>query len=177
MILETARLGLRRFGAGDAAVLAAYRSVPEVARYQGWEAPVRLGTAVRLVRDWAAAAPEEPGWFQYAVELRADRTLVGDIGVKLDESLRLAEIGYTFAPEHQGRGYATEAVGALLRDLFDRRGVHRVSAVCDRRNDRSAALLRRLGFTEEGMLRQAAFYHGEWVDELMFGLLRSDSRP
>ncbi|MEU9782435.1 GNAT family N-acetyltransferase [Streptomyces phaeochromogenes] len=174
MLLETPRLVLRRFRAEDAAPLAAYRSDPLVARYQSWTAPVSLDSATRMVRGLATASPEEPGWFQYAIELKADRCLVGDVGVCLHENRMQAELGFTLAGDRQGHGYATEAVRAVLGDLFERRGLHRVSAECDARNDRSARLLRRVGFVQEGLLRQASWLKDEWTDDLLFGLLASD---
>ncbi|MGW0392020.1 GNAT family N-acetyltransferase [Streptomyces sp. NPDC003042] len=79
------------------------------------------------------------------------------------------------AAEYEGHGYATEAVRVVLADLFQRRGAHRVSAECDARNLRSAALPRRVGFTREGR-RQATWGKGAWTDDLLFGLLVSD-RP
>ncbi len=174
MLLETPRLVLRRFRPEDAAALAAYRSDSLVARYQGWTAPVPLVSAVRLVGEFADGSPDEPGWFQYAVELRADGSLVGDVGVDLHENLRQAELGFTLATERQGQGYATEAVRAVLVDLFERRGLHRVSAECDARNLGSAKLLQSLGFAPEGHRRAASWLKGEWTDDLLFGLLAAD---
>lgn len=174
--LVTERLVLRRFRTEDAPALAAYRSDPAVARYQGWSAPVTEADARRLVRQFAAGSPDTPGWFQYAVVRADDGVLVGDVGVHRHENLRQAEIGYTLATAYQGLGYATEAVGAVLDDLFER-GVVRISAECDARNERSARLLRRLGFTAEGHRRQATWLKGEWTDDLLFGLLASDPRP
>ena len=58
----------------------------------------------------------------------------------------IADIGYTFDPAYQGRGYATEAVGELVRYLFEDRGKHKVSADATSRNDGSWRLLERLGF-------------------------------
>ncbi|MFJ2264096.1 GNAT family N-acetyltransferase [Streptomyces sp. NPDC087844] len=176
MLLETPRLVLRRFRAEDAAPLAAYRSDPAVARYQSWDAPVPHDTAARIVRSFAEGSSQSPGWFQYAIELKADRCLVGDVGVCLHENLMQAELGFTLAGERQGHGYAAEAVAAVLDDLFGRRGLHRVSAECDARNTRSARLLRRLGFVQEGLLRQGSRLKGEWTDDLLFGLLSSDRR-
>ncbi|MEY9949100.1 GNAT family N-acetyltransferase [Kitasatospora sp. GAS1066B] len=171
MSLSTPRLDLRRFRPEDSAALAAYRSDPAVARYQGWSAPVSPAQAAELVRDFAAGDPRRPGWFQYAIELRTDGRLIGDLGVHLHENLRQAELGFTLAPEHQGHGYATEAVRAVLRELFERRGLHRVSAVCDARNRSSAGLLERVGFQLEGRRPEYTWCKGEWTDDLLFGLL------
>jgi aminoglycoside 6'-N-acetyltransferase len=176
--LSTERLVLRRFRPDDAPVFASYRSDPEVARYQSWDAPVSVVDAAALVDEFARGDPESPGWFQYAVQTRSPPVLIGDIGVHLHENRMQAEIGFTFATAHQGRGYATEAVRAVLEHLFTHRGVRRVSAECDPRNVRSARLLERIGFRREGHRRANTWIKGEWTDDLLFGLLAEDwQRP
>jgi RimJ/RimL family protein N-acetyltransferase len=172
--MATERLTLRRFRASDAPALAAYRSDPEVARYQSWEAPFALEKAEAAVRAFAAGSPAEAGWFQYAIELTAEQTLIGDVAVRLHDNLRQAEVGFTLATAYQKRGYATEAVSAVLDRLFRVQRLHRVMGECDARNARSAALLERLGFTREGLLRQQTFIKGEWTDDLLFGLLATE---
>lgn len=174
MRLTTERLVLRPFTAADAPAFAAYRSDPDVARYQGWAAPFPLAQAEEFVREVGAADPTEPGWFQYAVE--ADGVLVGDVGVGLHDNRMQAEVGYTLATAHQGRGYATEAVRRVLAHLFDERGLHRVAAECDARNERSARLLTRLGFRQEGHRVRSTWAKGEWTDDLLFGLLGTEWR-
>jgi RimJ/RimL family protein N-acetyltransferase len=171
MLLETARLRLRRFGPEDAPVFAAYRSDPAVARYQSWTAPVPPESAAALVRKFAGGDPGQPGWFQYAVELKADGCLVGDVGVNLHENRMQAELGFTLASQRQRQGYATEAVRAVMRDLFERRGLRRLSAECDARNLDSVRLLERVGFQNEGRRPANTWIKGEWTDDLLFGLL------
>ncbi len=171
--VPTARLVVRRFAAGDVAAFAAYRSDPEVARYQGWDAPVPEKAARRLVIGFAAADEGTPGWFQYAVAL--DGELIGDVGACLDANRMQAELGFTIARAHQGNGYATEAVRCVLDRLFAA-GVRRVSAECDARNTASARLLERLGFTLEGHRRRHTWLKGEWTDDFLFGLLADDWR-
>ena len=173
MFESTERLVLRRFRAEDAEAFAAYRSDPDVARYQSWDAPIPIAEAAEQVRRFAEADPAAPGWFQYAVQHRADGVLIGDIGVCLDDNLMQAEIGFTFAPAYQGKGYATEALRCLLNRLFGS-GIHRVSAECDARNTASARLLARLGFRQEGHRREHTWIKGEWTDDLLFGLLARD---
>src|ERR1700677_3562969 len=176
MLLETPRLRLRWFRPADAAALAAYRSDPSVARYQSWSPPVSVAAAAALIREFEAGSPGLPGWFQYAVEVKADGGLAGDVGVNLHENLRQADVGFTMAAAYQGQGSATEAVRAVLADLFGRRGLHRVSAECDARNHRSARLLECLGVEREGLRRQYTWLKGEWTDDLLFGLLADNFR-
>jgi RimJ/RimL family protein N-acetyltransferase len=175
--LASRRLMVRRFHAGDAAVLASYRSDPEIARYQSWSTPVTLDAAAALVDTYAAADPHAPGWCQYAIELRSTHTLIGDIGVNLHDNLMQADIGFTLATEHQGNGYATEALRVMLDHLFANRGLRRISAECDARNLRSARLLQRLGFHREGHRRAHTWIKGEWTDDVLFGLLADDWQP
>ncbi|BFU44119.1 GNAT family N-acetyltransferase [Krasilnikovia sp. MM14-A1004] len=165
---------LRRFRAADAAALSAYRSDPDTARYQSWDAPFPLDGADAFVAAMAVADPDGPGWFQYAVERTADHVLVGDVGVDRYPGGRQAELGFTLAPQYRGHGYATEAVTAVLDHLFRVRGMHRVSAECDGRNLASARLLERVGFTREGLRRQHTWAKGEWTDDLLYGLLATD---
>jgi aminoglycoside 6'-N-acetyltransferase len=176
VLLSTQRLMLRRFRPEDAAALAAYRSDPEVARYQSWVAPVSLEAARALVAEFAARDPQRPGWFQYGIELEREHVLIGDIGVNLHENRMQAETGFTLAPAYQRRGYATEAVRRVIGHLFDDQGLHRVSAECDARNLRSARLLRRVGFRPEGRRRANTWIKGEWTDDLLFGLLADEWR-
>jgi RimJ/RimL family protein N-acetyltransferase len=172
MFVRTERLTLRRFTPDDAEAFAAYRSDPDVARFQSWTAPVPLAEAQQKVAEFAEGDPEAPGWFQYAIDL--DGVLIGDLGLNLHENLMQAELGFTLAPAYQGQGYATEAVRGLLHHLFVDRELHRVSAEADARNTASARLLERAGFRQEGLRLSNTWFKGEWTDDLLFGLLRSD---
>ena len=176
VLLTTPRLILRRFRDSDAEPFASYRSDPAIARYQSWDTPFPVGAARVFVHEQTAADPARPGWFQYAIELRSDGSLAGDVGVNLHENRMQAEIGFTLAAAHQGHGYATEAVGRVLTQLFTAAGLVRVSAECDARNDRSARLLERLGFRREGLRVRNTWIKGEWTDDLLFGILAEDWR-
>jgi GNAT superfamily N-acetyltransferase len=131
-------------------------------------APVPAGTA--------GHPPDTPGaWFQFAVALRRTDRLIGDCAahIRADDT-RQAEIGFTLAPEHQGHGHATEAVRRLLHYLLIERGKHRVSATCDDRNIRSAAVLQRVGMRREGHLLESTWAKGEWTSDLLYAVLRRE---
>ena len=172
--LRTARLTLRRFADADADAVASYRSDPDVARYQSWEAPYPLAAADTLAREMATATPDLPGeWFQVAVDL--DGVLIGDCAfAPWAQEPRTAEIGFTIAPGQQRRGYAREAVTGLLGYLFGTLGKHRVTASCDVRNAASARVLEAVGMRREGHLVEAVWAKGEWTDDLVYGLLRRE---
>jgi RimJ/RimL family protein N-acetyltransferase len=174
MLITTERLILRRFRPADAPVLADYRSDPEVARYQSWDAPFPLLKAETAVVNFMESDPDVPGWFQWAIERIEDRRLIGDVGVRLHGNLLQAEIGFTLATPYQKMGLATEAVRGVLDRLFRLQGLHKVTGECDARNVASAALMERLGFTREGHLRQQTYIKGEWTDDLIYGLLATE---
>lgn len=177
--LLTPRLVLRRFAPSDAPALARYRSDPEVARYQSWDAPYPIEAAQRFLAWLAEHHPDEPGeWFQFAIAPReAPEHLVGDcaLHVRADEPA-VVDVGFTLDPAVQGRGYATEAVGELLRYAFEDRGKHKACADCDTRNAPSWRLLERLGFTREGTLRETYRDGDAWADEHLYGLLAGEWR-
>ncbi len=149
--LETQRLTLRHFRDTDVAAFFAYRNDPEVARWQSWEG-ITLEAAAGFACEFASGGPAPPGeWFQIAVAERATDGLVGDCALKLlAAEPGVAEIGFTFAREHQGKGYAFEAVGRLVEHLFEGLGLKRIVAETDAENVRSSRLLERLGMVKVG---------------------------
>ncbi|MFC4549128.1 MULTISPECIES: GNAT family N-acetyltransferase [Halorussus] len=82
------------------------------------------------------------------------------------------ELGYWLLPEAQGNGYATEAATLVLDYAFETRGLHRVYARIVDFNEASRALAERLGFREEGRLREHVFLNGAYRDTVLYGLLR-----
>jgi RimJ/RimL family protein N-acetyltransferase len=172
--IRSARLLVRRFGDADAPALAEYRSEPEVARYQSWDAPFSLEAARSLIADFASADADTPGWFQWAVERVDAPGIVGDIGVNLLEDGKQAMIGYTIAPAFQGRGYGTEVIARIADHLLVEKELHRLSAECDTRNEASVRLLERLGFRREGHLRSSTWSKGAWSDDYVYALLSEE---
>ncbi len=85
-----------------------------------------------------------------------------------------AEVGYVLTPAHYGHGYATEAVGVLLRLGFEDLGLHRIAARCDARNTASARVMERAGLRREAHLVQSEFVKGGWTDELIYAILRRE---
>jgi aminoglycoside 6'-N-acetyltransferase len=170
------RVALRRFHPDDLATFVAYRSCERVARFQSWAAPYPRDEGERFIQEIAKAHPDTPGeWFQFAVVLRSAGQLIGDCAAMPHaDDPRQCDIGFTISPEHQGHGYATEAVRLLLTYLFRERGKHRIAAYCDPRNAASVALLDRLGMRREGHLRESTWAKGEWTDDLVYALLPDD---
>jgi RimJ/RimL family protein N-acetyltransferase len=174
--IQTDRLILRYFTQLDIAAFSAYRSDPEVARYQGWDAPYSREQAAQFVAEMISTTPGQPGqWFQIAIELKASAVLIGDCAFqRLLEDGAQAEIGFTLARPFQGQGYAAEAVRCLIDTLFKNFGLHRIRANCDPSNLASIHLLRKVGMRHEGRFLESLWFKGYWASEDWFAILRRE---
>ncbi len=150
--LRTSRLVLRYLTPADAEALFAYRSEPAVSAMQGWMPASRAAADVFVGSVADVPFARRSMWSQLGIVEGRNDVLIGDVGVHVDASGDVAEIGYTIAPAFQRRGYATEAMRALLGELEGAYGIRRFIARTDPRNVASIALLARLGFGEEGCI-------------------------
>jgi aminoglycoside 6'-N-acetyltransferase len=176
LVIDTPRLWLRTMVSTDIPGLMAYRSDPEVARYQSWTAPYTQAQAQAVLDEvLTGTVGMRNRWYQMAIERREDGCLIGDIGfILFSEEAHQAEIGFSLAPQYQRQGYATEAVRGMLHYLFMERGLHRVRGHCVGRNVRSARLLERVGMRCEGHFRNSIWFKGEWSDELWYAMLAQE---
>lgn len=171
--LQTERLALRVMRMDDAPTLAAYRDLPEIARFQSWPMPFTLDDSRPMLEEQADLNDLPPsGWVQIAIELAGE--VIGDLAVNLMADGCIAELGFTLAPAHHGKGYASEAAGAMVDALLAHTNVHRIIASIDPANVASMRVLEHLGFRYEGTARRAERVRGEWVDDMRFALLRDD---
>jgi RimJ/RimL family protein N-acetyltransferase len=174
--LHAGRVVLRPFTHDDIAAFAAYRSDPEVARYQGWEIPFTLAHAAEFVHEMQRTVPGAPGtWYQYGLSLVGTSELIGDCAFHVpEETPDQAAIAFTLARPWQHKGYATEAARRLLEHLFDTLKLRRVTAVCDVENAASVRVLERLGMRREGQFVENLWFKGRWGSEYAYGLLRRE---
>jgi aminoglycoside 6'-N-acetyltransferase len=174
--LKTERIHLRPFQESDLEVFAAYRSDPEVARYQSWDAPFSLDQAIAFFEGLKQAQPGRPGdWYQLAVERLTQPGLIGDCAFQvLEHDHQQAEIGFSFSRLYQKQGYATEAVNRLLDYLFGDLHLHRVTAICDAENLNSARLLERIGMRREGHFIENIWFKGAWGSEYSYAVLQRE---
>lgn len=177
---ESRRLILRRPRPEDFDAFLPNWSDPAMTRYT-FIKPDPAAFVAALIADMEQKAPgdAEPGgpWYQYAIERREDGKVIGDIGVGFGvPGERQVELGYRIGPEHQRRGYAREAVAMMIGHLIERHDIHRFVAVAAAANAASIALLRSLGFREEGHFRQSFLCRGEWLDDKYFALLAGEWR-
>ncbi len=171
----TERAALRELTASDAQRIFEYRSRPEVARFQSWGTE-SCHEIQAYISGLSALEPGTPGsWYQVGIVLQSSDKLIGDCGFRVLESdPRQAELGIALSPVYQAKGYATEALRALLNYVLVDLGRHRVFGSVDPRNIRSIRLMQRVGMQQEAHFVQSLWFNGEWVDDLIFAMLASD---
>ena len=145
----TKRLRLRAFRAGDIEAMHALYADADNLRYWSTPPSADLGATRRAMRWHLVYRPRH--YVIWAVEESKSRKVIGMINYH-HRNLRekRVDVGWLILPQHQGKGYMTEAGRALLRHLFDDLGVHKVEALIERANKPSVALAKRLGFRLEG---------------------------
>ncbi len=105
-------------------------------------------------------------WYQDA--------LVGLLDYRLNWRSRSVELGYWLDATMQGKGIVTQACRTMVRHAFEEHRVHKVVISCAIDNLRSRAVAERLGFLQEGTLRQADRLHDRYVDGVFYGLLKDE---
>ena len=180
--IRTARLALRPFRAEDAPAVAELAGDRDVASTTAsLPHPYPPGTA----EAWIASHPSrlEMGTeVIFAVTRRGVRPLIegsggrllGAAGLIIDRANERAEMGYWIGKPHWGKGYATEAVRALVAFGFEELGLHRIFAHHMTRNPASGRVLEKAGLKFEGELRQHFLKWGAYEDARVYGILKEE---
>ena len=174
-ILSTDRLRLRQFRTEDTDAMHDCFADAEAMRF--WNRPVhtkRIETD-RAVRSYIDCTPSYYRFWAVA-DAKTDRCL-GLVNYH-DGHIRSkrAAIGYIVDPARQRQGIATEAVSAMLDFCFGELGLHRVQAFIHPDNTASRALVEKLGFRCEGLLRDNLRVGDVWRSDMLYALLETDRR-
>lgn len=170
--ITTERLLLRRFHPDDWRDLCEYLSDEEVTRYEPY-APMTEEECQSIALERAAS---DAFW---AVCLQENHKLIGNVYLAKGDQWTW-ELGYVFNRTYQKRGYAREAVSALLRATFYEQGAHRVFAQCNPENIASWRLLEALHFRREGHLLRNVYFRTQpdgtplWQDTYVYAMLREE---
>jgi len=168
--LRTQRLILRPFELSDAARVKELAGAREVALNTLLiPHPYPDGGAEEWINTHEEKTAE--GNYSFAID---DGQLVGAIGLHSKPEFDRAEVGYWLGVPFWGRGYATEAVGAVIRFGFEELGLHRIYAGYFSRNAASGRVMEKNGMRCEGTLRQHVKKWNEYVDIIYYGILRSE---
>lgn len=163
-MIRTQRLVLRRAEPGDLMALHAIFTDPRAMRY--WARPAHDSLEQtqayldRMINPPVGTADD------YVIELKGN--VIGKAG-----AWRLPEVGFILHPDHWAKGYAREALWAVINHLFTAHPLDHLVAEADPRNAASLGLLTRLGFVETHRAEKTLLWGDEWCDSVYLALTRS----
>ncbi len=176
MEIVTERLRLREVEPADVEVIHTYRLDPQYLEHYPQPGENRAETQAFIDRCIAWAQERPRSKFQLAITALESGELMGNCGIRRAlPNAQCADLGYELAPKYWGRGFASEAAGAMLRLAFEDLELERVEAICVVANERSFRLLRRLGFREMRRIPAGTVSRGyAWPERCLFALKRSE---
>ncbi|MBB4637434.1 GNAT family N-acetyltransferase [Longimicrobium terrae] len=157
MEILTARLLLREWRDSDREPFARLCADPAAMEFLR---PLPDRAAADQLVDRISAHVNHHGWGFWAAELRESREFIGFIGIQCPRLTYpfspCTEIGWRLAPQHWGRGYATEGARASLRVGFERLGLEEIVSFCAAGNARSREVMHRIGMAFSGHFHHPA---------------------
>ncbi|CAG7657502.1 GNAT family N-acetyltransferase [Paenibacillus allorhizosphaerae] len=170
--LLTERLLIRDFEANDCDCVHSYASNPLVTEHMIW-GPNTLNETMEFIQRTINMQKRSPRVaFELALILRTDGKLIGGVGFHVSDLQ--GEVGYCIHPDYWRQGYASEAAAEMLRFGFQEVGLHRIYATCRPENIGSANVMKKIGMTYEGHLREHMFHKGKWHDSLQYSILEHE---
>jgi ribosomal-protein-alanine N-acetyltransferase len=172
--IRTSRLLLRALHPTDMEALFFLRSDEEVMRYIDRPRAQQLHD-IKIFIEQANADIEERTGLTWGICFPDQNTLFGYIGYwRMQPSNYRAEVGYALHPDYQGKGFAREALEAVIDFGFNQMGLHSIEANINPDNDASRQLLLRCGFVKEAYFRQNYLFNGQFLDSEIYSLLSTD---
>ena len=172
-VLEANHLVLREITPSDASDWHRYLSDPRV--YEYTSTPHMSLAEVEALIGWFADGFRKKKRMRWALSESENGRMIGDLGYnEFWPRDHRAEVGYHLAPDHWGGGLMTKALAQVIEYGFAQLGLNKIEATTNVENERSAALLRRLGFELEGTLREHSNRRGVVGDACFFGLLQRE---
>ncbi|MDL2288943.1 GNAT family N-acetyltransferase [Oscillospiraceae bacterium OttesenSCG-928-F05] len=173
-IIKTPRLCLRRYKPEDApTIFKNYATDTRVTKFLSWE-PYQEISALKEFIAAQISAYERPDIYNWVIEYGSQ--VIGSISVvRNDEENESCEIGYCIGYAFWNRGFVTEALSAVMNDLFREVGYHRICAKHDVGNPASGRVMEKCRMTYEGRLRgQHKRHDGTHADVLIYGILSDE---
>jgi len=170
-VIKTERLLLRPYKLSDIDDVLSYAMDEEWGRYLPVPQPYGRGDAEKFIASQVLL--DRSLHSSWAIEHKG--IVIGGINIRFKFEHRVGEFGYSIAKRFWGRGFATDVSSEVINAAFNAYpDLNRIRANADARNVASIRVLEKLDMTREGTLRQNRVVRGEPVDEVWFGILRSE---
>ena len=173
-VLETQDLRLRAYKLSDAKQLQQKIGIKQVSMYMTHiPYPYLDGMAEEYIKslDQGLASGSK---LNYAIVDKHTDGLLGAVGFTIFTNDKRAELGYWVAQDAWGRGYATQAVKALVDYGFTELGLNKIHADYYAKNPASGRVMQKVGMQQEGCLRQHYYKDGQFHDMFVYSILKQD---
>ena len=173
-VLITERLVLRKPCDQDIERVFRISADVEVMEFYGMD-PYKSMNEAREEVEWFLKIFNESEGIRWIITEKTNDQCIGDVGYdKIVKKHKRAELGYKLAREHWQKGYMTEALSAVIAHIYNTTDLNRLEAVVDPRNIGSIKLLEKIGFKQEGLLRDYELESSGFVDLIMLSILRNE---
>jgi len=147
---------------------------PDVMKYYGMP-PIRSKKDIEREVNWFNKIYRKKEGIRWIIASKETDEYIGDVGFhNYSKQHRRIELGYKLSKEYWRKGIMTESIKKAVKFAFEELKVNRIEALVDIDNLASLQLLRKLGFTKEGILRQYEKETRGFVDLAMFSILREE---
>lgn len=172
--LTTDRLRLREMTLQDVTALLKHLGNPEVVKYIDMQ-PIKTREQANEWLRWMGSYFSARDGLRWGIIRKTDNMFIGSAGIGgWNREARYAEIGYDIAQPYWGNGYATEVTHAIIQFGVNHMNLNRIEADIVAGNDASMRVLEKLGFQQEGILRERVYKDGEYHNVHLFALLSKD---
>lgn len=172
-VIETERLILREIVDEDLPEIFYQRSDPEMMKYVDRTPAQSLDDARKFMGRVIAAQQANEG-ITWGITLKNEPKLIGNIGIwRIDKEHHRGEIGYVLHSEHQSKGYAAEALKAVINYGFSVMKLHSLEANVNPLNSASIKLLEKNNFVKEAHFKENYYFNGRYLDSAIYSLLSS----
>lgn len=172
--IETERLFLRELRDEDIDFIFKHFSDENVCMYLYDAEPLKEVNEAREIVEWYKNS-ERKNHSRWGIEHKENKKIIGTCGYHCwDRINNIAEIGYDLGKEFWGQGYMTEALTSIIQNGFNNMALNRIQAFVYTDNKRSNMLLEKLGFVNEGVIREKHLFRGKYYDHYCYSLLKND---
>ena len=170
--LSTERLLIKPITQADLHYVHTLHSLPEVNQFNTLGIPENINDTKAILNKWMN---ENTPSFTFTIGLKTCQECIGIIGITLGKpKYKNAEIWFKFDPAYWNKGYATEAVNAILEFGFNTLQLHRIEAGCATGNIGSIKVLEKVGMIREAHTRQLLPLQSGWSDNYGYAKLATD---
>ena len=176
--IETERIRLRLIDRSDLDSIHTLHSLPETDKYNALGIPNSIEETKAIIEPWINQnQSEEIKNYTFAIDNKSNGKFMGLFGLKIGhQKYKRAEVWYKIHSDYWKKGYATEALKAIIDFGFDALKLHRIEAGCAVENIGSIKVLEKSGMLREGRLRQILPLKSGWSDNFQYSILETDER-